>query len=199
MGRKQSNTAQLAQRMARAMVAEQTRARMAMGFDAALIAANKTFHMGPGRAAQFANDYNEAMEWLASMFISDAEENHDNEIAYAKGKRDELIKKIVGEENFVPFDKYYGEAYMDELKRIRVMNGYDLKEKDEQIVKLRELLQKLGTELASQGNACKWCKHNRPGNDKVCEETDGMCLECKAECACRGCIKGDSKFEFKRV
>ena len=197
MGSKQNNTVKLAQRMARAMVAEQTRARIAMGFDAALIAANKTFHMGPGRAAQFANDYNEAMEWLAEMFISDAEENHDYEIAYAKGKRDELIKKIVGEENFVPFDEYYGEAYIDELKRIRLMSGHDLEEKDKQIAKLRELLQKLGTELAANGEGCKWCKHNRAENDKVCAQADGWCLACKAECPCRSCLKGDSNFEFR--
>lgn len=31
-----------------------------------------------------------------------------------------LIRKIVGEDNFVEFDRAYGEAYMDELKRIRV-------------------------------------------------------------------------------
>lgn len=33
---------------------------------------------------------------------------------------DELIRSIVGDENFVPFDISYGQAYMDEAKRIRV-------------------------------------------------------------------------------
>lgn len=121
MSKKQSATMMIAQKMARAIIADQTRARVAIGFDAAIIAANKSFHMGPGRAAQFANDYNEAMEFLATLFIDDCEGNHDDQLDYAKGKRDEIILKIVGEENFVPFDKYYGEAYMDELKRIRVM------------------------------------------------------------------------------
>ena len=41
-------------------------------------------------------------------------------IDYAKGKRDALIRKIVGEDNFVEFDRAYGAAYMDELRRIRV-------------------------------------------------------------------------------
>lgn len=122
MSRKQSTTMYLAEQIARKIVSEQTRARVMMGFDAAIIAANKSFNLGPGRAAKFANDYNEAMEWLAEMYISDCDDNHDKQIEYAKGKRDEIIRRIVGEENFIPFDKCYGEAYIDELKRIRIMN-----------------------------------------------------------------------------
>ena len=95
----------------------------AASFDAAIIAAHEVFHMGPGRAAAFANAYNEAMEQLAGLYVSDAEENHDKRIDYAKGKRDELILSIVGPENFGPFDSAYGEAYFDELRRIRLMNG----------------------------------------------------------------------------
>ena len=123
MSRKQSATTYVAEQIARKLVGEQTRARVMMGFDAALIAANKSFNLGPSRAAKFAQDYNDAMEMLAELYISDCEDNHDKQIDYAKGKRDEIIKKIVGEENFVPFDKCYGEAYVDELKRIRILNG----------------------------------------------------------------------------
>ena len=108
-------------RQVRRIVAEQTRARLALGFDAAIIAAHKTFGMGPGRAAAFANDYNEAMEFLADLYVSDCEDNRDKQIDYAKGKRDEIIRKIVGEQNFVPFDKTYGLAQFDELRRIRVI------------------------------------------------------------------------------
>lgn len=115
----------LADRMCQRLVAEQTRARIQMGFDAAIIAANKSFSLGPSRAAKFAQDYNEAMEWLATMFVEDAESNKDSQIAYAKGKRDELIRKIVGEENFIPFDQAYGAAYIDELQRVRILNGGD--------------------------------------------------------------------------
>ena len=108
-------------RQVRRIVAEQTRARLALGFDAALIAAHECFGMGPGRSAAFANAYNEAMQALADLYVSDCEDNRDKQIDYAKGKRDEIIRKIVGEQNFVHFDKTYGLAYMDELRRIRVM------------------------------------------------------------------------------
>lgn len=108
-------------RQVRRIVAEQTRARLALGFDAAIIASNECFGMGPGRAAAFANAYNDAMQFLADLYVSDCEDNRDKQIDYAKGKRDEIIRKIVGDQNFVPFDKTYGLAYMDELRRIRVM------------------------------------------------------------------------------
>lgn len=118
---KQSAVVKMAEAIARRMIAEQTRVRIALGFDAALIAAHEVFGMGPGRAAAFANAYGEAMELLAGLIVSDREENGDREIEYAKGKRDAIIRKIVGEQNFVPFDRTYGYAWMDELKRIRLM------------------------------------------------------------------------------
>ena len=82
-------------RQVRRIVAEQTRARIALGFDAAIIAAHETFGMGPGRAVAFANAYNDAMHELAELYVSDCEENRDKQIDYAKGKRDEIIRKIV--------------------------------------------------------------------------------------------------------
>lgn len=118
---KQSALAREIDRQVRRIVAEQTRARLALGFDAAILAAHEVFGMGPGRAAAFANAYNDAMHELAELYVSDCEENRDKQIDYAKGKRDEIIRKIVGDQNFVPFDKTYGLAYMDELRRIRVM------------------------------------------------------------------------------
>lgn len=113
----------LADRIARKIIAEQTRARIAISFDGAIIAANKALHLGPGRAAAFSEAYHEAMDWLAEMFISDCDDNKDKQLEYAKAKRDELILKIVGPENFAPFDKVYGEACMDELKRLRAMQN----------------------------------------------------------------------------
>lgn len=110
----------LAEQIARKLVAEQTQARIMLGFDAALIAAHEALGMGPGRAAAFSQAYHEAMEELAGLYVDDCDENGDKHIDYAKGKRDALIRKIVGDENFVPFDRAYGEAYMDELRRIRV-------------------------------------------------------------------------------
>lgn len=109
----------MAQEMCRKLVAEQTKTRLALGCDAAVIAANRCFHMGPGRAAAFAQAYSEAMDELAGLFLDDARENGDAGIDYAKGKRDEIIRKIVGEENFVPFDRFYAAVYVDELRRVR--------------------------------------------------------------------------------
>ena len=116
----------LAQRIAKEIVAEQTRARLSLGLDAAIIAAHEALGMGPGRAENFRRAYVTAMDELAGMFVDDAGERPsegDREIVYAKAKRDEIIRKIVGEANFVPFDVSYGAAYMDELKRIRILKG----------------------------------------------------------------------------
>ena len=109
----------MAERIARKIVAEQTRARLAISFDAAIFAANKALHMGPARAGAFNDAYHEAMDWLADVFIVDCDENRDKQLEYAKAKRDELMLKIVGPENFEPFNKAYGEICMDELKRVR--------------------------------------------------------------------------------
>lgn len=118
---KQSTVMVLANRMAREIIANQTQARLTIGFDAAVIAANRALGMGPGRAAAFIEAWHEALNELADLYVTDADENHDKEISYSKGTRDEVIRRIVGEENFVPFDRAYGQAYMDELKRVRVL------------------------------------------------------------------------------
>lgn len=111
----------IADAMAREIIANQTQARLTIGFDAAVIAANRALGMGPGRAAAFIEAWHEALNELADLYVTDADENHDKEISYSKGTRDEVIRRIVGEENFVPFDRAYGQAYMDELKRVRVL------------------------------------------------------------------------------
>lgn len=118
----------LAERISKKLVAEQTTARLALAFDAAILAAHEVFGMGPGRAAAFREAYMDAMEELAGMFIDDADKktgNGDRDLAFAKSKRDEAIRKIVGDELFVPFDRDYGSAYIDELRRIRIMGGRD--------------------------------------------------------------------------
>lgn len=120
MGNKQSAVMKIANQMAREIVANQTLARLTIGFDGAIMAAHEVFQMGPGRSAAFREAYNRSVETLAHLFLDDFKENKDKQIDYAKGTRDDLIKKIVGEENFVPFDLTYGDAYIDELKRIRI-------------------------------------------------------------------------------
>ena len=122
MSRK-NQTIIIAERIAREIVANQTRARIMMAFDAAIIAAHEALQLGPGRAALFASAYNSAMEELATLFVDDCDENGDKTLEYAKAKRDELIRSIVGDENFVPFERAYGAAYIDELHRIRLMQA----------------------------------------------------------------------------
>ena len=68
----------MAQEMCKRLVAEQTKTRLALGCDAAVIAANRVFHMGPGRAAAFAQAYSEAMNELAGLFLDDATEKVDD-------------------------------------------------------------------------------------------------------------------------
>lgn len=120
---KPSAVVRMAQAMARETIANQTRARLSIAFDAALIAAHEVLQLGPGRAAAFAQAYGDAMEDLAGLYIDDCEQNKDKRLDYAKGTRDRIILEIVGEANFVPFDKCYGEAVMDELRRIRILQG----------------------------------------------------------------------------
>ena len=125
MPKKQSTMLKLAEQIARQIIREQTPARLAMGEDAALIAAHRVFGMGPKRAKAFDKEYGDALNWLAGLFVLDSDENRDKTLTYAKAKRDELISSIVGPELFVPFDKLYGEAYMDETIRIRVRSEKD--------------------------------------------------------------------------
>ena len=108
----------IAQQTAKKIVADQTRVRLMIGFDAAVIAAHETLQLGPGRAAAFANAYHEALDDLAELYLQDYQ---DKEMEYGKGKRDEVIRKIMGEANFVPYDRLYGGTYLDELGRIRAL------------------------------------------------------------------------------
>ena len=117
---KPSGWAIMAQEMAKRIVAEQTRVRLMIGFDAAVIAAHETLQLGPGRAAAFANAYHEALGDLAELYLQDYQ---DKEMEYGKGKRDEVIRKILGEANFVPYDRLYGGTYLDELGRIRALES----------------------------------------------------------------------------
>ena len=117
---KQSAVMKIAWQIARKIIAEQTFARLAIGLDAAMIAAHRVFGMGPERAKRFDAAYKEAMDELAGLFVDDADENHDKTLTYAKASRDDLIRSIVGPDLFVPFDQIYGAAYIDEAHRIRI-------------------------------------------------------------------------------
>ena len=116
-----------AQQMAKKIVAEQTRVRLMIGFDAAVIAAHETLQLGPGRAAAFANAFHEALDDLAELYLQDYQ---DKEMEYGKGKRDEVIRKILGEANFVPYDRLYGGTYLDELGRIHALESAESGKKE---------------------------------------------------------------------
>lgn len=79
MGRK-NQTLILAERIAKSLVAEQTKARLSLGMDAAIIAAHEALGMRPGRAEAFRAAYCAAMDELAGMFIEDADENGDKQL-----------------------------------------------------------------------------------------------------------------------
>ena len=76
----------------------------------------------PAGIAEGISDYSgvvsEALDDLAELYLQDYQ---DKAMAYGKGKRDEVIRKILGEDNFVPYDRLYGGTYLDELGRIRAL------------------------------------------------------------------------------
>ena len=122
MAKKQSSMMKIANEMARAIIADQTKARLAIAFDAAIIAANKVFHMGPSRAADFANAYSEALDQLANKAMEPLyyEDENGNQV------EDHIIVNIGGEDIKLPrisdseVDQMYGflkgltsDAYFD--------------------------------------------------------------------------------------
>lgn len=80
--------------------------RSQIDFDAACIAANEVFHMGPGRAKAFAKAMMEAAHEISEMFVEDSQ--GDVTLEYSKTKLDERLLKIVGKENFEPYEIRYG-------------------------------------------------------------------------------------------
>ena len=78
---------------------------MQMVQDAACFAAHDMFKMGPGRAVDFCaaiRDYANEMIKLMSYDLDD-----DQDYEYTKAKIDEALKRIVGEENFAPWEVRY--------------------------------------------------------------------------------------------
>ena len=78
---------------------------MQMGLDAGMIAANEVLGMGAGRADKFRTAYIGAVNEISHMTVVDDKDDPDME--WTKAKLDERIKKIVGEENFVPWEERY--------------------------------------------------------------------------------------------
>lgn len=74
--------------------------------DAACFAAHDVFQMGAGRAPEFCASLRTYTNEMAH-FIRD-DQDDDRTFQYSKAKIDENLKKIVGEENFVPWSVRYG-------------------------------------------------------------------------------------------
>ena len=73
--------------------------------DAACFAAHDMFKMGPGRAVDFCvaiRDYTNEMMLLMKEDLQD-----DQNFEYTKAKIDDELKRIVGEENFTPWEGRY--------------------------------------------------------------------------------------------
>ena len=69
--------------------------------DLAMIAAAKMFGMGPKRANQFSQIYDDVFTEYATMVVEDTKD-----IEYSKEKIDRELERICGE-NFMPFDERY--------------------------------------------------------------------------------------------
>lgn len=91
----------------RAVTAQVANARAVhtqMCLDAAMIAANEVFNMGPTRCEDFACAFTEALNEIAHMTVNDAK--GDKDLWYTKAKVDDRLKKICGDK-FAPWDERY--------------------------------------------------------------------------------------------
>lgn len=77
-----------------------------MCLDAAMIAANKVLGMGKGRAVQFGQAFMDAVNDIAELTVKDSKD--DKDFIYARETLDRTIKRIVGEDNFDPWEVRYG-------------------------------------------------------------------------------------------
>lgn len=72
-----------------------------MCLDAAVIAANEVFNMGPSRAPAFSAAFSQALVEIAEMTVSDTPD-----MEYTKTKLDQRLKQICGD-NFQPWEERY--------------------------------------------------------------------------------------------
>lgn len=75
--------------------------------DAAFMAANDMFHMGPGRCEEFGRLIIKYRDEITKLVNSDYED--DKELSFAKGKIDQRLQKICGEK-FDPWEVRYGKT-----------------------------------------------------------------------------------------
>jgi prolyl-tRNA synthetase len=76
-----------------------------MGQDAALMAAYDVCQIEQEQTPAYAVAYREAVNELTHVVLEDQKD--DKQFWYAKNWRDERIKLIVGEDNFLPWEECY--------------------------------------------------------------------------------------------
>lgn len=91
-------------RRANRIVADSRHVHTQMCKDAAFLAANAVFNMGPSRAPEFSKAFDEALKEIALMTINDGKD--DKELWHTKDTIDKELSRICGE-NFVPWDDRY--------------------------------------------------------------------------------------------
>lgn len=79
-----------------------TNTAVQMAKDAAMIAANEVFQMGPGRANAYSDAFDRAMVEIAKLTVGDTPD-----MEYTKAKVDERLKAICGE-GFQQWEERYG-------------------------------------------------------------------------------------------
>ena len=85
-------------------LAESRSVHTQMCLDAAMIAANEVFNMGPTRAKTFADAFSSALKEIATMTVQDGKS--DKQLWFTKAKLDERLKQICGE-HFQPWEERY--------------------------------------------------------------------------------------------
>lgn len=94
-------------RMAQERVsADRAEIRAQIDMDAACMAANDVFQMGPTRAKAFCEAMAMYTMEIGDMVLEDAK--GDATLEYSKTTLDRRIREIVGDENFQPWEVRYG-------------------------------------------------------------------------------------------
>lgn len=101
---RQSDYLQRVRRDVDRQLAESRQICIQMCLDAAMIAANEVFNMGPTRAKAFADAFSSSLNEIATMTVSDGKT--DKELWFTKSKLDERLKQICGE-HFQPWEVRY--------------------------------------------------------------------------------------------
>lgn len=76
-----------------------------MALDAAVIAANNTFHRKGEIIIEFVNEFNKVYHEMSLILMEDAKS--DEELSYTKEKVDAKLKYIFGEGNVLPWNERY--------------------------------------------------------------------------------------------